>query len=196
MTNPTGLYPADALIYEAMVLARRLHSHQARKYTGNPYIEHLGEVAGIAASVADQYPDVRREMVAIAWLHDAVEDQGLTHDELLRRFGSVVADGVLKLSDLEEGNRAHRKAASRLRLAAAPDYIQSIKCGDVISNTGSIEIHATDFATQYLGEKRLLLGVLAKAHPGLLAVARQQCAGRSQPADASASVLQERFVTS
>ena len=163
------------------MLARQLHKNQVRKYTGNPYIEHLGEVAGIAASVADFYPHVRREMVAIAWLHDAVEDQGLTHGELLRRFGSVVADGVLMLSDLEEGNRAQRKAASRQRLAAAPDYIQSIKCGDLISNTGSIELHDPTFAEKYLGEKQLLLGVLGKAHPGLLVVANRQCILRSEP---------------
>lgn len=179
MTRAEGIYTGAAMIYEAMNMARRVHSDQVRKYTGNPYTEHLGEVAGIVASVADLYGDLRREMVAIAWLHDSVEDQGVTRAELAHNFGAVVADGVLLLSDLEEGNRSERKAASRNRLSLAPDYIQSIKCADIISNTASVEGHDPGFAAQYLGEKRLLLDVLGKAYPGLVEIARGQCTSRS-----------------
>jgi hypothetical protein len=80
----------------------------------------------------------------------------------------------MQLSDLETGNRAERKAAGRVRLAAAPGWVQTIKCADLISNTSSIVMHDPQFAGVYLEEKRLLLDVMDGADPGLRALARAQ----------------------
>lgn len=169
--------------YEAMRFARAVHRTQRRKYTGNPYTDHLAEVAGIVSTVAlDNLPhDVVGgvegridRMIAVCWLHDCVEDQGVTEFDLFERFGILVAKGVLLLSDLEQGNRAERKAAGRARLAAAPGWVQTIKCADLISNTSSIVMHDPKFAVTYLEEKRLLLDVLTHADPRLLAMARAQ----------------------
>lgn len=152
------------IAYEAMKFAVEVHKDQVRKYTLEPYIIHLAEVAGIVSAVAKNYPDVRDEMIATAWLHDCMEDQGITNAALYGKFGPSVARGVRWLSDLEtEGNRAQRKAQSRVRLASAPDWVQTIKCADLISNTKSIVQHDAKFATLYLEEKRLLLNVLQKA---------------------------------
>lgn len=163
------------LAYDAMMFAREAHRAQQRKYTGNPYADHLAEVAGIAMTVGWQasliHPD---QVMATAWLHDCVEDQGVQYAQLCRLFGHVVADGVMLLSDLEIGNRAERKAAGRIRLAAAPGWVQTIKCADLISNTSSIVQHDPKFAVTYLEEKRLLLDVLTKADPRLVALARAQ----------------------
>jgi (p)ppGpp synthase/HD superfamily hydrolase len=155
-----------------MQFAREVHATQARKYTGEPYWTHLAEVAGIVATVALDTDHA----VAVAWLHDTVEDTDTTGSDLLLEFGSVVCKGVILLSDLETGNRAERKAASRARLAAAPGWVQTIKCADLISNTSSIVKHDPKFAVTYLEEKRLLLDVLTKADPRLLEIARQQSA--------------------
>jgi (p)ppGpp synthase/HD superfamily hydrolase len=157
------------LAFQAMVFAREAHKAQRRKYTNTPYADHLAEVAGIVATV-----DSSPETVAVAWLHDCREDQGVTAEEVERRFGVRVAEGVGLLSDLEQGNRAQRKAAGRDRLANAPGWVQSIKCADLISNTSSIVEHDPKFALVYLEEKRLLLAVLTKADPRLLEVAHSQ----------------------
>lgn len=163
------------LAYRAMIFARKVHATQRRKYTNNPYTDHLAEVAGIAMSVgwhnATIHPDV---MMATAWLHDCREDQGITGEEIESRFGMAVAVGVALLSDFEKGNRADRKAAGRVRLASAPGWVQTIKCADLISNTSSIVQHDPKFATVYLEEKRLLLDVMTKADPRLLEIAREQ----------------------
>lgn len=163
------------LAYEAMMFAREVHANQQRKYTGNPYTDHLAEVCGIAMSVgwrnATIHPD---KMMAVCWLHDCVEDQGVTADELDRRFGATVSDGVMLLSDLEKGNRFARKAAARHRLAMAPGWVQTIKVADLISNTASIVKHDPKFAKTYLHEKRLMLDVLKYADDNLVAVARAQ----------------------
>lgn len=158
------------IAYRAMLFARGAHKNQRRKYTNNPYTDHLAEVAGIVATV-----DPSPEAIATAWLHDCIEDQGISGEELFIRFGRTVCQGVCLLSDVEQGNRASRKAASRRRLSLAPDWVQTIKCADLISNTSSIVEHDPKFAVVYLEEKRLLLDVLTDADPRLLAIARSQC---------------------
>lgn len=163
------------LAFEAMKFARHVHRNQVRKYTDNPYADHLAEVAGIVATCLPN-GGFGAQIIAVAWLHDCVEDQGREYGDLRARFGAAVAGGVMLLSDLEEGNRAERKAASRVRLAAAPGWVQTIKVADLISNTSSIVKHDPKFAVTYLEEKRLLLDVLTDADPALLAMAREQVA--------------------
>lgn len=162
------------LAFRAMQFATEKHSGQVRKYTGVPYVTHLAEVAGIVAAV-DAWP----EAIAVAWLHDVMEDQEVSRGELNREFGSTVAYGVEALSDMERGTRAERKAMSRARLAAAGDWIQTIKCADLISNTSSIVMHDPEFAVIYLEEKRALLEVMTLAHPGLRAIAMSQVAAKT-----------------
>jgi guanosine-3',5'-bis(diphosphate) 3'-pyrophosphohydrolase len=166
------------LAYDAMVWARELHKDQRRKYTGCPYVDHLAEVAGIASTVAHHFQNEvsLEEFMAVCWLHDCVEDQGVKASDLDINVGPRVADAVLLLSDTEVGNRAQRKALSRQRLAQAPAWVQTIKCADLISNTSSIVEHDPKFAVTYLEEKRLLLDVLTLAHPLLWTLARTQCA--------------------
>lgn len=165
----------DSLSYKAMMFAREAHKDQKRKYTGNPYSDHLAEVVGIAMSVgghsAEVYPD---KFMATAWLHDCIEDQGVTDTQISILFGVDVAFGVSFLSDLEIGNRAERKRLSRERLAKAPAWVQTIKVADLISNTSSIVQHDLEFAKAYLEENRLILDVLTKADQRLISLARSQ----------------------
>lgn len=37
------------IVFEAMLFAAEVHKDQKRKFTGNPYFDHLSEVAGWAA---------------------------------------------------------------------------------------------------------------------------------------------------
>lgn len=153
------------LSFDAMMFAREVHKDQVRKYTGNPYTDHLAEVAGIVATVAGEAVESVsvEEMLAVAWLHDCVEDQGVTFEEIDARFGYLVATGVSGLSDIEVGNRATRKRLSCERLAMCDGWVQTIKCADLISNTSSIVQHDPKFAAVYLREKRDLLAAMTKA---------------------------------
>ena len=161
------------IAHEAMIFAREVHKDQKRKYTGNPYADHLAEVAGIAVTVcpARVRPEV---MAAVAWLHDCIEDQGVTVETLSAKFGSEIARAVQFLSDTETGNRAERKAAARTRLSEAWGWVQTIKVADIISNTASIVQHDPKFAVVYLEEKRLLLDALTEADARLVQIARLQ----------------------
>lgn len=163
------------LAFRAMQFAREVHANQRRKYTNAPYFDHLAEVAGIASTVAAYAKEAVavEEIIATAWLHDCVEDQGVSKTLLVAEFGAIIARGVMLLSDLEEGNRATRKRLSRERLAAAPGWVQTIKCADLISNTSSIVQYDPAFAKVYLEEKRLLLEVMTMADHRLWEIANQ-----------------------
>jgi (p)ppGpp synthase/HD superfamily hydrolase len=163
----------DALILKAREFAREAHKAQHRRYTGGPYFEHLEEVATI---VAGARIGMDFAAVAAAWLHDVIEDQGVSPQLLQREFGSTVADLVVALTDTPAVagiNRAQRKAADRERLSKASMAAQSIKCADLISNTSTIVKYDPGFAKVYLPEKRAILEVLTRAHPGLLHYARK-----------------------
>jgi (p)ppGpp synthase/HD superfamily hydrolase len=146
---------------------------QLRKYTNEPYIVHPTEVVDILTSTVEP----TEEMIAAAWMHDVVEDTGVTLETIRKEFGDKVADLVGWLTDVsrpDHGNRASRKAVDRAHTAAAPAAAQTIKCCDLISNTRSIVEHDEKFAKTYLAEKRLLLEVMTKADPRLLERAREQ----------------------
>jgi (p)ppGpp synthase/HD superfamily hydrolase len=160
------------LVHKAQVFAIAAHSavKQVRKYTGEPYFVHPAEVARIVAEV----PGSTAEMVAAAWLHDTVEDTGVTSNDIHMNFGPEVAVLVGWLTDVskpEDGNRAHRKAMDRMHTAAAPAEAQTIKLADLISNSRSIMQYDPEFAKTYLAEKRLMLDVMTKGDPGLHAMA-------------------------
>ena len=145
---------------------------QLRKYTNEPYIVHPAEVVSILKTRPHD-----PAMVAAAWLHDTVEDTGVSIELIRAEFGSEVSDLVGWLTDVsrpEQGNRAHRKAIDRAHTAAAPAEAQTIKLCDLMSNTRSIVEHDPEFARVYLAEKRQLLEVMTKADPELLARARAQ----------------------
>jgi (p)ppGpp synthase/HD superfamily hydrolase len=145
---------------------------QLRKYTFEPYIVHPAEVAGIVADAGGT-----ESQIAAAWLHDVVEDTGVTIEVIRAEFGDEIATLVGWLTDVsrpEQGNRAVRKAIDRAHTAAAPGAAQTVKLADLISNTRSIVAHDEKFAVTYLAEKRELLKVMTKADPALMARAKAQ----------------------
>ena len=160
------------IVEKARVFATAAHASaaQLRKYTNEPYIVHPRDVARIVGTVPHSY-----EMLAAAWLHDVVEDTGVTIEIIKAEFGADVADLVGWLTDVsrpEQGNRATRKAIDRAHTAMAPAEAQTIKLADLISNCTSIREHDADFAKVYFEEKRLLLEVLTKGDRELLAKAK------------------------
>ena len=164
-----------SLSYEAMIFAREVHKNQKCKYTGNPYVHHLAEVAGIAMSAGWHISVVHpHKIMAVCWLHDCMEDQGVETKTLCQKFGYDIAESVMLISDFEAGNRDQRKVEQSVRISNAPGWLQTIKCADLISNTPSVLQHDPKFAETYLEKNRLLLEVMTKADRRLLAIAREQ----------------------
>lgn len=144
-----------SLIARAADAAKRWHGTQERKFTKEPYWRHCETVANQIAAYGGT-----ESMVAAAWLHDTMEDCGVTYGRLKLEFGVWVAELVDWLSDAShksDGPREVRKAFDRKRLRDAPREAKLIKLCDLIDNSVSIAEFDRNFATVYIPEKRLIL---------------------------------------
>jgi guanosine-3',5'-bis(diphosphate) 3'-pyrophosphohydrolase len=129
------LGPADIeSIRQAYRFADEAHLGQLRK-NGDPYITHP---IAVAAQCAEWKLDAQALMAAL--MHDAIEDCGVTKEELVERFGSPVAelvDGLTKLEKLEFDTREQNQAESfrKMLLAMAKDVrVILIKLADRTHN--------------------------------------------------------------
>jgi (p)ppGpp synthase/HD superfamily hydrolase len=148
----------STLIYEAELFAREAHARQVRKYTGMPYIVHPMNVAKIVSEVTDD-----PVTIAVAWLHDTVEDTSVTFAQIGTLFGREVADLVADVTNITkktDGNRAFRKALERTHLAMAAPKAKTVKLADMLDNIPSTVQYDPGFAVTYVDEKRRLLGYL------------------------------------
>jgi GTP diphosphokinase / guanosine-3',5'-bis(diphosphate) 3'-diphosphatase len=129
---PTGL------ITRAYLTASDAHRGQSRR-SGEPYIHHPLAVARIVADLG--LDDVT---VAAALLHDAVEDTGVSLEEVEETFGSDVAaivDGVTKLDRIKFDTKEAQQAASmrKMLVAMAKDLrVLIIKLSDRLHNLRTI----------------------------------------------------------
>jgi (p)ppGpp synthase/HD superfamily hydrolase len=160
------------LVMHAARFASAAHINHFRKYTNEPYINHLKEVADTVQSVEPG----NTVAIAAAWLHDVVEDGHITNvtpGDLAKEFGFEVTSYVRWLTDTNNMtiNRAARKSYDRERLAAAPASVQTIKLADLISNSRSIAQHDPKFAVVYMKEKEQLLDVMTKGNAALYKIA-------------------------
>lgn len=152
--------PAD-LIPAAAEYATIKHEGQKRKYTGGPYIEHPRAVADLVGSVP--HTD---EMVAAAWLHDVVEDCGVSPYTLFKFFGHAVASFVADVTKSDPHMTQRLTRAERLHREIhiyryIPDKAKTIKLADIIHNLSDIrEVAPKEYAELYIEEKRKILQVL------------------------------------
>lgn len=80
---------------EALGWAAHLHRHQRRKGKPVPYIAHLIAVSALVWEDCGQIdptdPEHREDLAIAALLHDAIEDVGVTKEQIAQRFGQRVA---------------------------------------------------------------------------------------------------------
>ncbi|PXW96515.1 GTP pyrophosphokinase/guanosine-3',5'-bis(diphosphate) 3'-pyrophosphohydrolase [Sphaerotilus hippei] len=121
-------------VRDAYRFADEAHLGQFRA-SGEPYITHPIAVAGLCA---DWKLDAQAIMAAL--MHDAMEDCGVTKQELIERFGSPTAelvDGLTKLDKLQFLTREESQAESfrKMLLAMARDVrVILIKLADRMHN--------------------------------------------------------------
>jgi GTP pyrophosphokinase len=126
--------PEIESVRQAYRFADEAHLGQMRK-NGDPYITHP---IAVAAQCAEWKLDAQALMAAL--MHDAIEDCGVTKQELVERFGAPVADlvdGLTKLEKLEFDTREQNQAESfrKMLLAMAKDVrVILIKLADRTHN--------------------------------------------------------------
>ena len=130
-------YLSDAdvdLVRRAYRFADQAHLGQWRK-SGEPYITHPIAVAGQCAEWK-----LDAQALSAALLHDAMEDCGVTKEDLVEQFGPQVAhlvDGLTKLDKVQFTTREENQAESfrKMLLAMAKDIrVILIKLADRTHN--------------------------------------------------------------
>jgi (p)ppGpp synthase/HD superfamily hydrolase len=120
------------LISEAAEFAARRHNGMARKGRGSePYINHLAEVANLLAAATGGRD---AELIAVGWLHDAIEDTGTTHEELSEKFNERVASLVAEVTDDMRLPKSERRRLQIIDSPGKSSGAKLIKIADKISN--------------------------------------------------------------
>jgi GTP diphosphokinase / guanosine-3',5'-bis(diphosphate) 3'-diphosphatase len=131
------VYAPDAdlsIVRKAWVFASKYHRGQTRK-SGEPYFAHPLEVANILAGLR---MDV--DTLAVACLHDTVEDTDATLEDIANKFGDSIAqmvDGVTKLNklDFRTAEEAQAENFRKLVVAMAKDIrVIVVKLADRLHN--------------------------------------------------------------
>jgi GTP diphosphokinase / guanosine-3',5'-bis(diphosphate) 3'-diphosphatase len=94
-------------VMRAADTAARWHVNQRRKGTAQePYVTHLLEVAKL---VTEPTAGADHNLIVAALLHDAIEDQGVTREEIAAQFNDDVANLVVQVTDDKKLPKAERK---------------------------------------------------------------------------------------
>ncbi len=127
------------LIRKAYVYCAKVHQGQTR-LSGEPYIIHPMEVAGLLAHLKLDVPSI-----VTGFLHDTIEDTLTTSEELSDLFGPEVAalvDGVTKISKIHFKTKEENQAENfrKMLLAMANDIrVILVKLADRLHNMRTLQ---------------------------------------------------------
>jgi guanosine-3',5'-bis(diphosphate) 3'-pyrophosphohydrolase len=160
-----------------MDFAAHWHGTQKRKFTGEPYINHLAAVAKIVKTYTEN-----SLLVAAAFCHDLYEDTPCPEDKLLDALSEAgySANEVVRINNMvweltdefvkekyPELNRRRRKSAEAKRLWGISPSAQNIKYADLIDNVTDLARNEPGFAKTYLSEMNQILENMNKGLPKL-----------------------------
>src|SRR5919205_3650626 len=129
----------EALLNKAYVYAMQKHGHQKRA-SGDPYFSHPLEVAAI---LTDMHMD--EATIAVALLHDTIEDTTATRAEIDELFGpemGKLVEGLTKLKKLDLVSKKAEQAENlrKLLLAISEDVrVLLVKLADRLHNMRTLD---------------------------------------------------------
>jgi guanosine-3',5'-bis(diphosphate) 3'-pyrophosphohydrolase len=129
----------EALLNKAYVYAMQKHGHQ-RRASGDPYFSHPLEVAAILTEMR-----LDESTVAVALLHDTIEDTTATRQEIDELFGpdmGKLVEGLTKLKKLDLVSKKAEQAENlrKLLLAISEDVrVLLVKLADRLHNMRTLD---------------------------------------------------------
>ncbi|MDH6206476.1 MULTISPECIES: RelA/SpoT family protein [Rhizobium] len=134
----------EALLNKAYVYAMQKHGQQKRA-SGDPYISHPLEVAAI---LTDMHLD--ESTIAVALLHDTIEDTTATRAEIDELFGEDIdrlVEGLTKIKKLDLVTKKAKQAENlrKLLLAISDDVrVLLVKLADRLHNMRTLDHMSAD----------------------------------------------------
>lgn len=153
-------------ILRASVFANVWHNGQFRKYSKDPYILHPMRVAGrtclLPFYITQTSDQDLEDAVCAAWLHDVIEDCGITPEHIEGLFNKNVRDIVVGLTEFKDPtkNRKTRKKETLDKLQQESNIVKIIKMIDRIDNLRDMNNCMDDFLFVYKRESRDLAEAL------------------------------------
>jgi (p)ppGpp synthase/HD superfamily hydrolase len=126
---------------EARMVAVKAHSNQSYDDIF-PYEKHLDDVVDVLKRFG-----FSGKYIVAGYLHDTVEDNGLSFNKIKKYFGTEVAEMVYCVTDEHGRGRAEKKEKTLPKTAGNPDAI-ILKLGDRIANIehgGKIDMYAKEY---------------------------------------------------
>ncbi|GAB5460196.1 RelA/SpoT family protein [Hoeflea alexandrii] len=129
----------EALLNKAYVYAMQKHGKQTRA-SGDPYISHPLEVAAILTEMR-----LDEATIAVALLHDTIEDTSATRAEIDELFGEDIGrlvEGLTKIKKLDLVTKRAKQAENlrKLLLAISDDVrVLLVKLADRLHNMRTLE---------------------------------------------------------
>jgi (p)ppGpp synthase/HD superfamily hydrolase len=132
----------DKMLRDALFVAKHAHGNQT--YDGLfPYIKHIYDVI----DVLKRFDIYSNKMLIAAALHDSIEDDGVSYNDIKKHFGIEVAEMVYCVTDEVGRNRKEKKEKTLPKTASNPDAI-IIKLADRIANIehgGKVDMYAKEY---------------------------------------------------
>ena len=151
----------EALLALSFDFAYQLHQGQVRA-SGEPYIIHPVAVADLLRDIGGS-----AAVIAAGFLHDVVEDTGVTLNEIEAHFGAEVrglVEGVTKLGGIHFTNRTEAQAENlrKMFLAMASDIrVVLVKLADRLHNMRTLSALKPDKQHRIATETRDIYAPLA-----------------------------------
>ena len=142
---------------KAREFATEAHKEQYRKDRTTPYITHPAAVANLLKEV----PIYDENIIAAAWLHDVIEDCGISSERLRKEFNSEVERIVSTLT------RNCSREEYKKRIKDADYAVQIVKIADVVHNCSTLDesLQEKTIRNKVNDCKALYFDLADKVHP-------------------------------
>lgn len=142
--------------------AKEKHSNQKRKFSNEPYFNHVKNVS----EIVKKYKKSHRidDLIAAALLHDILEDTNTSEYDLKNIFGDLIASLVRELTSnnekIEKKGKKEYLAEKMSNPKKMSNWALVIKLADRLDNIS--DKSSDEFAKKYSKETKYILNYLEK----------------------------------
>lgn len=140
---------------KAQVFAYTSHYNVLQFYNTKLYYYHIDMVAKYAKKYSFLLKGQSKYAIAMAYLHDTIEDCRLTYNDIKKVFGYKIAEGVYALTNDKGKNRAQRAGDAYYAGLKANELAHFVKICDRLANVEHSKATGSSMFYKYKKENEL-----------------------------------------